>query len=146
MSQHPISEAGRHLSDAVREAHTRGGEGRWIAARLEDGRTDGVLYDTKADAVRLTGNRGDDHAYLRVPPGQMPPAEATGWLDLHRRMYAAGMDLRDPDRDVIMPVGPLPRRSPGAGLLLPDRPDVGGLIVPNRSERRRRRSTPWRHR
>lgn len=131
MSQHPITDAGRHLSDAVREAHTRGAVGRWIAARLEDGRTDGMLYDSRGAAVRHTSNKPDDYAYLMVPPHEMPPAEATAWLDLHRRCYAAGMDLKDPG---AVPVAPLSR---------PPAPRPSPVVLPNRAERRRY-TRPWR--
>jgi len=128
MSQHPITDAGRRLSDAVRDAHTRKGIGRWIAARC-DGRTDGVLYDTRDDAVRITGNRPDAHAYLMVPPHQMPPAEATGWLDLHKRMHAAGVDLKDPNRQGRMPLAPRVNnpRPAHSGLVVPD---TIGIQVP----------------
>lgn len=91
----PITDEGRRLSDAVDLARLTGGAGRWIAARLSDGGTDGQVYDTRADAVRHQLHE-EQCAYLLVPPAPMPPAEATAWLALHRRMYAAGYKLSDP--------------------------------------------------
>lgn len=93
--QHPITDEGRRLAAAVDAARLMGGEGRWIAARLSDGGTDGVVYDEREHAVAHQLHE-DQCAYLIVPPAPMPPAEATAWIDLHRRMYAAGYRLSDP--------------------------------------------------
>lgn len=95
MSQHTISDEGRRLSDAVTVARLAGGEGRWIAARLSDGGTDGEVYDTRADAVRHQLHE-TLCAYVKIPPGVMPPAEATAFLALNRRIYDAGYRLSDP--------------------------------------------------
>lgn len=93
---HKITDRGRRLSEAVEYARARGGAGRFIAARLSDGRTDGAIYDTRDDAVRHQLH-ATQCAYLVVPPAPMPPAEATAWLDLHERLYDKGIDLQDPD-------------------------------------------------
>lgn len=96
MSQHHVTDEGRRLSDAVTAARLLGGEGRWIAARLSDGGTDGAVYDTRADAVRHQLHE-TLCAYVKIPPGPMPPAEATAFLALNRRIYDAGYRLSDPD-------------------------------------------------
>lgn len=93
---HPITDRGRFLSDAVADARARGGQGRWLAARLSDGKTDGVIYDSRDDAIRHQLHE-TQCAYLVVPPGPMPPAEATAWLSLQERLYDAGMRMTDPD-------------------------------------------------
>lgn len=96
-----ITERGRRLADHVRAARAIGGQGRWIAARLSDGGTDGTVYDTKADAVRHQLHE-TQCAYLVVPPAEMPEAEATAWLEMHDKMYAAGYRLQDPDVNPMM--------------------------------------------
>lgn len=104
----PHSDAARHASDAVNlHLSALGFEavGKWVAIRLMDGRSDGTLYDRKAEAIR--------HqlfeklcAYVRIPPGGMNPCQAESYLASHRKMYDAGFRLVDPDaahggRDVI---------------------------------------------
>lgn len=91
----PVSDEGKRLTQAVLEARAAGGEGRWIAARLSDGSTDGNIYDLKQQAI---DHQVDETlcAYLQVPPAAMPPQEATRWIEMHRGMYAAGMRLQDP--------------------------------------------------
>jgi len=81
--------------EAVRAARAAGGEGRFIASRLSDGGTDGAIYDTREDAVRHQLHE-TQCAYLAVPPWDMPDSEASQWLELAERIYAAGMRLSDP--------------------------------------------------
>jgi hypothetical protein len=99
--RYAVTDRGRRLADHVAAARAIGGEGRWIASRLSDGSTDGTVYDSKSDAVRHQLDE-TQCAYLVVPPAPMPPAEATAWLELHDKMYAAGMRLQDPDTQPIM--------------------------------------------
>lgn len=47
-----LSEAGKRMADALNLHVTCGSAGRWVAIRLEDGSSDGVLYDTRGDAIR----------------------------------------------------------------------------------------------
>lgn len=107
-----VKEDGRRLSDAVNLAVLLGGAGRWIAGRLSDGSTDGLIYDSKADAIRHQLHE-NQCAYVKVPPGGMPPLEATRYLQIHRELYAAGARLADPDM------------TPDLELM----PRAGGLIV-----------------
>jgi hypothetical protein len=95
IGQLPATDRGRRLSDAVREARAAGAEGWWIAARLSDGGTDTKVYPSKEDAVKWQLHE-TQCAYLQLPPMDMPPAEAEGWLALHERAYEAGMRLSDP--------------------------------------------------
>jgi len=86
---------------------------RWITVRLRDGFTDRTLYDSRADAVRLTTN-GDPCAYLslRFCPSGMEEREAFAWLRLQRDAYSAkdiGIRLVDPEaanggHDFLMPI------------------------------------------
>lgn len=82
----------------------------WVAIRLSDGGSDGVLYDSKRDAVR---HQSDEFlcAYisLRNCPNGVSKLEAERFLAYTRATYDAGMRLPDPDdptggREPFMPV------------------------------------------
>jgi hypothetical protein len=79
------------------------GPAPWVAIRLSDGGSDGNLYPSKADAVRHQLVR-EQCAYIRIPPTGMNIAEAENQLKWVRALYAAGMDLADPDMQVAQPV------------------------------------------
>lgn len=127
--QHVTTDEGRRLSAAHEHARAAGGTGRFLSFRLSDGGTDGAVYDTWDDARRFGALHADQCGILLVQPGQMPPAEASAWLHLHRRMRDAGLDLTDPD---AVNGALLAQRMPtslAAGLALP-RPPA------NRAQRR----------
>lgn len=105
--RYAVTDRGRRLAEHVRAARSIGGEGRWIAARLSDGATDGTVYDSKADAVAHQVHE-TQCAYLVVPPAAMPEAEATAYLELHERMYASGYRLQDPETTPIMTRADMP--------------------------------------
>jgi hypothetical protein len=105
---HPLgldySDAAKRCSDTIRTHIVAGKAGRWAAIRLSDGGSDGIAYDTRADAI--------DHqlhetqcAYVQIPLDDMPPAHAQRYLAFHRAAYDGGFRLTDPDdrREVIMP-------------------------------------------
>lgn len=98
------SDEARRASDAVNLALVANAEasGRWIAIRLSDGGSDGVLYDRKADAVRHQLHE-TQCAYVKIPPTGMTPRQAAVFLTFNRQLYAAGYRLQDPDRDVQIP-------------------------------------------
>jgi hypothetical protein len=99
-----FSDAARHCADAVNlhvSVDPYGVTGKWVAVRLEDGRSDGVLYDTKAAAVRHQLHE-TMCAYVCVPPVGMPLADAEIYLAQTRAMYDAGVKLSDPDRHIVM--------------------------------------------
>lgn len=114
----PVTDEGRRLSDAVQLAVALGGAGRWVAARLSDGGTDGNIYDTRTDAVRHQLHE-DQCCYVLIPPTGMPPVEASGFIEFNRRRVAAGMKMVDPEQQAPMP-----------------------LIMPNRADRRGGRARP----
>lgn len=97
----------RRASDAIR-LHLLANRDQtihsWVAIRLSDGGTDGVLYDTKAQAVRHQLHEYQC-AYVYVPADGMPPRVAETFLRFHRHLYDNGFRLADPDKDleVIMP-------------------------------------------
>lgn len=104
----PVTDDGRRLSDAVTLAILAGGRGAWIAARLSDGGTDGQIYDTRTDAIRHQLHE-DQCAYIRVPlAGDMPPIEATAYLDFNRRRLAAGFRMVDPEQGSVAPISYTP--------------------------------------
>ena len=76
----------------------------WCAIRLSDGGSDGILYDSKAAAVRHQLHEFQC-AYVKIPPDGMGPREAEIFLKFNRQLYDAGMRIADPDKDleVIMP-------------------------------------------
>lgn len=73
------------------------GVGHWMAFKLEDGSTDGVLYDNKQAAVR---HQSDEFQcmYLRLHMGGMNICEAEIMLSLHRKAYKESFRWY-PDRD-----------------------------------------------
>lgn len=85
-----LADAGKRLSDAVALALLAdpvGNTGRWIAARLSDGGTDGVIYDRKIDAIRHQLHP-TQCAYVCLDPMGMTPATASVYLAATRRLYA----------------------------------------------------------
>lgn len=69
--------------------------GRWVAVRLSDGGSDGVLYDTKADAVRHQLHE-TLCAYFCIPPDGVTLRGALSFLRMNRRLYDEGMRISDP--------------------------------------------------
>jgi hypothetical protein len=100
-----ITDAGRRLSAAHAEARRAGGEGRWIAARLSDGCTDGRIYDQRADAVRHQIHE-TQCVYVMVQPGLMTEREASKLIEVNQRAYDAGFRFVDPNTiSPILPTG-----------------------------------------
>lgn len=95
----------RRLSDAVTLAllgQGRGVVGKWLAARLSDGSTDGNVYDRKADAIRHQLHE-QQCAYVCVPFDGMTERQADMYLRFTEGLYAAGHRLADPDTHAQMP-------------------------------------------
>jgi hypothetical protein len=103
-------DACQRLADAVnihvlaQNAELGNGRDRpgYVAVRLADGRSDGVLYDTRADAVRHQAHAADPYfAYIKVGRQMMPPREAWVVLMYHRQAAASGHVLAE--EEVILP-------------------------------------------
>lgn len=85
--------------------------GSWLTIRLSDGHCDGVLYDSKQDAVKHC--RGNEQWYAffsfrNSPNGFASPRDAAVFLAYARMAYDNGFRLPDPDDnrggpDLIMP-------------------------------------------
>ena len=98
------SDAARRASEAVNTALLAGGGGKWVAIKLHDGRSDGVIYDRKRDAVRFQLHE-TMCMYLKVPLDGLQPGDAERLLEIHRKLYDAGMRLSDPDQEIGVPYG-----------------------------------------
>lgn len=94
------SQAAHRASGIVRELIAEGRDGEWVALRLSDGGTDGVVYAERADAVRHQLHE-QQCAYLFIPPDNFSARSAENFLKHHRQMYDAGYRLADPDAQVI---------------------------------------------
>jgi hypothetical protein len=68
---------------------------RWLAIRLADGGSDGVTYDTRANAVRHQISP-EYCAFILAPPNGMEPREAEIFLNFHRKAHDAGFRVTDP--------------------------------------------------
>lgn len=107
----------RRLHEAVTLAllgQGRGVVGKWIAARLSDGMTDGNVYDRKSDAIRHQLHEMQC-AYVCIPPDGMTVRQADLYLRFTEGLYKAGHRLADPDNHLHMPrrredIAPLLRR------------------------------------
>jgi hypothetical protein len=99
-----FSDAAKRCSDIVQQAVTDGHAGMWIAIRLSDGGTDGVIYASRQAAIAYQLHE-TLCAYIRIPPDGMPPEHAERYLAFHRMAYDKGFRLTDPDdrRELIVP-------------------------------------------
>lgn len=82
----------RRCSDEVNLHATLGNYGRFVAVRLSDGGTDGVLYDTREDAIKHQLHP-EYCFYLLVPPGGMTPLEAQVCIEFKRQAFEAGWNM-----------------------------------------------------
>jgi hypothetical protein len=58
--------------------------GKWCVFALRDGSSDGVLYDSKDDAVRIKEPYAKDYCYLKVTPDGISPSDAWRFLRVNR--------------------------------------------------------------
>jgi len=120
------SDSAKRAADSINlHIHANGHDafGKWVAIRLSDGSSDGVLYDTRVDAIRHQLHERQC-AYFRIPPfGEtISVAEAETFLNYNRSIYDAGYRMPDPEAPALIPqLTPVvaPRR--GARLAVPFR-------------------------
>jgi hypothetical protein len=116
-----FSDEARRMADEVNlhvAALGHAASRKWVAIRLSDGGSDGVLYDTRRDAI-VHQVHEKQCCYVRLPPfGQtMNYREAESYLTFHRSIYDAGYRLQDPDDP--QPIKPLVNvAAPGRGSTL----------------------------
>ncbi len=98
----------------------------WVALKLQDGSSDGVLYDSRLAAVRHVPDQRwyAFFSFRNAPQGFASLKDAQLFIDYHRMAYAQGAQqaLADPDqpnggRELIMPT-PLEQIMLQRGLLL----------------------------
>ncbi|MFG2848499.1 hypothetical protein ACGF12_35870 [Kitasatospora sp. NPDC048296] len=121
----------RRVSDAVNLhiAATPDARG-FVACRMDDGRSNGDLYDTRRDAVRhhMKAGQESNYLYIKVVPGGITPRSAWVMVVAFRKLRDAG--IRPDHEDVQLPhqrellAGidrrlAVPRLTP-ADLVLPD--------------------------
>jgi hypothetical protein len=92
-----LADAAARMRDAV-NLHVLGGNIGvrqrhlcWVAIRLSDGRSDGELYESRADAVRHTTNRERGWFYVKVGQSEMPLNEAIIVLQQARQAFRNGI-------------------------------------------------------
>lgn len=71
--------------------------GKWFAAALSDGRSDGVLYDNKQECVRHQHHNEQHYTYIKMAPSSMNECEAEVMLKTARNLYDMGLRMVDPD-------------------------------------------------
>lgn len=124
-----VSDAGKAASDAINmhvaALGVSGAVGKWVAIRLSDGGSDGVLYDLKADAVRHQLHEMLC-TYVCIPPGGSTPEDMTRFLAITRNLYDNGFRMSDPD-------APEPLSRPDVQPR-----EMSSLILPRRVRRARR--------
>lgn len=78
--------------------------GRWIAVRLADGTSDGVVYDHRREAVAHQLHESLC-AYVQINPKTMSVQEAASVLKFYRFAYDSGHRVVDPEGpELIMPL------------------------------------------
>jgi hypothetical protein len=91
-------DAANRCSDLVAlhlSADLEGARNSWVAIRLSDGGSDGVLYETRDSAICHQLHE-TQCAYLKIPPGGITVREAMSYLHFHRQTYDAGFRLVKP--------------------------------------------------
>lgn len=98
-----LFEIGQRISDVINQ--TIADHGWWdirhkfMAFALADGKSDGVLYDTKKDAVRHQHNNEKNFVFIafRQLAGGARPRDCAIMVKFNRDLYARGYRMPDPD-------------------------------------------------
>lgn len=94
------SDAAKRVSDTYRLHRLGAGHaaiGQFFAARLTDGTSDNVLYESKRAAVRHQHHNETYFAFICIGAHDMNPCEAEEFLALQRMLYDKRIRLTDPD-------------------------------------------------
>lgn len=76
--------------------------GRFVAIRLADGGSDGVVYNTRAEAITAQRNSPSRCGYFQIPFETWTPRVCDSLLWYVRACYDAG-NREDPAHQLIMP-------------------------------------------
>jgi hypothetical protein len=96
----PHTDAAKRVSDTFRLhrlADPIGNTGRWFAASLADGSSDGTLYDTRRDAVTHQHHNEQNYTFIQIIPADMNPCQAESHMGAIRKLHDAGISLVDRD-------------------------------------------------
>lgn len=94
------SDAAKRLYDTYalhRIADPIGNIGKFFAVKIADGKTDGVLYDSRLDAMRGQKHNEMYCAYVQIVPSTMSVCDAELFLSGWRKMYDARRKMMDLD-------------------------------------------------
>jgi hypothetical protein len=86
------TDAAKRMSDIITthwHADPRGNFRRWVAIRLSDGGSDGVVYDNVQHAAWAQLHYRQC-AYISIPTGGIGPKECDVILAYHRKVYDLG--------------------------------------------------------
>lgn len=138
-----FSDAAKRISDVVTQAIADRQGNRWMAFALEDGASNGTVFDTKADAIRHHRNAARQYMYLKIPLDYLSPRAAEVFLKLHRQLKALGQHpddemikseyMFDNRREAYPELDArriLVRTRRGRRVRNPERRSPGGLILP----------------
>lgn len=92
------SDAAKRVTDVYnlhRVADPYGCIGFWIACALADGSSDGVLYETKQDAIRHQHHNENYYTFIQIVPSTMTECEAEVMLKVARMAYDKGWRITD---------------------------------------------------
>ncbi len=83
------SDAAKRISDTVKlhlvaATDIMDAVGKWCVFALRDGTSDGVMYDTKEDAVRIKKSHAKDFCYLQIAPDGISQKDAWHFLKVNR--------------------------------------------------------------
>lgn len=98
-----LVESGFRASEAVTAAIAKAGgwwdvRNRWMGIRLSDGECNGIIFDTRHDAVRFYANK-DPHFFLGLKnlAGGAVPRELAVVIKFARDAHRAGFRYTDPE-------------------------------------------------
>lgn len=108
----------------ARERHLQ-----WLAIKLEDGRSDGTVYESRQDAVNHTANREKGWFYVKVGAETMSEREAIIILQMSRQAFKNGVIFAE--EETITPM-----LNELTAPYIPNTMNKLGLIIPNRRNTR----------
>lgn len=94
------SDAAKRLSDTYNLHRIGAGwdaVGKWFAAKLEDGRSDDTLYDSRSDCVLHQHHDEMFYTYIKIVPSSMNVCDAEIMLRTARTLHEKGIRIADPD-------------------------------------------------
>lgn len=92
------SDAARRAADVINThllADPEGTRWHWVAIRLSDGGSDGVVYECKCAATEHQLHE-TQCMYVQIHPDGVTPKETEILLNMHRGMYLSSFKMPDP--------------------------------------------------